>query len=255
MIKEEHFDHPMALETINGTKVNTTYMNNNGVVPENSIIEETVNMYVPGTVSVFSTDPAVIWRMEARTIFDRFLWRMRSYIVGALDNSEDTAVVENQLFQNVDEIGNSVKPYYGLVASKQLSQLLRSFALANIEFVQTLKKGEQDKLPALLVKINSSIDEFADFLSTANPQFWPRDVVVSVTKELVTAWHNQARARLAKNWPVDIESTDTAHRIVSGGQDDGTPAFSDIFAKGIIMQFPDRFAPATTATTNGTGTV
>lgn len=247
-VREEHFDHPMAIETVNGIKNGNSYTNGNS----NSVVSTTSEMLIPGTVSAFNTDPAVIWRMEARTIFDRFLWRMRSYIVGALDSGEDTAVVENQLFQNVNEIGDSVKPYYGLVASKQLAQLLRSFVLANIEFVQTLKKGEQDKLPALLVKINASIDEFADFLSTANSQFWPRDVVVSVIKELVTAWQNQARARLAKNWPVDIESTDTAHRIVSAGQDDGTPAFSEIFAKGIIMQFPDRFVPATT---NGMGTI
>jgi hypothetical protein len=238
-IKEEHFDHPMALEAVNGTKIKDMYMNNNGVVPENSIVKETVNMCVPGMVSVFNTNPAVDFRMDNRTIWARYLWRLRSYIVSALDGAEDMAVVEEQLFQNIDEIGDSIRPYYGLVASKKLSQLMRSMVLTELDIVQALKKSEP--IDALQKKFAEQVVEFAKFLEEVNPKNWPALAVEKTFGRAVENWVEQARARISKNWPADIEAVDTAHRIILAGQDDGTPAFSDIFAMGIIMQFPDRF--------------
>ena len=199
-------------------------------------------MYVPGTVSVFNTEPSVKFRMDNRTIWARYLWRLRSYIVSALDGAEDLAVVEEQLFQNIDEIGDSIRPYYGLVASKQLSQLMRAMVLTELDIVQTLKKGQATD--ALQKKFTEQVVEFGKFLESVNPDNWPAAAVEKVFGRAVENWIEQARARISKNWPADIEAVDTAHRIILAGQDDGTPAFSDIFATGIITQFPDRFTEA-----------
>jgi hypothetical protein len=244
-IKEEHFDHPLALAAINGVKLNGDYANSNGNYNGNpngnsngSVVTETA-IFVPGTMSIFNTDSAIEFRMAARTIFARYLWRLRSYIVSALDGSEDLAVVEEQLFQNIDEIGDSVRPYYGLVASKQLSQLMRAMVLTELDIVQTLKKNQP--IDQLQQEFKTQVVEFAAFLESANPKNWPADVVIKIFGRIVDSWIEEARARISKNWPADIEAVDTAHRIMLAGQDDGTPAFSDIFAKGIIMQFPDRF--------------
>jgi hypothetical protein len=248
-IKEEHFDHPLALEAINGVKLNGngytngyTNGNPNGNPNGNGVVVTETAMYVPGTISVFNTEPAVTWRMDQRTIWARYLWRLRNYITSALHNGEDLAVVEEQLFQNIDEIGDSVRSYYGLVASKQLAQYMRSFVLTVLEIVQTLKKG--GNIDALVKKVDAELDDFANFAQKANPDHWPADVVKSIFGKALQSWIEQCRARVSKNWPADIEAVDTAHRIILAGQDDDTPAFSDIFAKGIILQFPDRFLEA-----------
>lgn len=241
-IKEEHYDHPIALQAINGTKLNGAYAAYNGNGNPNGVVVTETEMFVPGTVSVFNTEPAVTWRMDQRTIWARYLWRLRNYITSALHNGEDLAVVEEQLFQNIDEIGDSVRPYYGLVASKQLAQYMRSFVLTVLEIVQTLKEG--GNIDALTKKVDAKLDEFAAFAEKANPQHWPAATVKAIFGKVLQAWIEQVRARVSKNWPADIEAVDTAHRIILAGQFDGTPAFSDIFAKGIIMQFPDRFTEA-----------
>lgn len=238
-IKEEHFDHPLALEAICGTKLNGMYKNGNSNGNGLNIVEESVDMYVPGTVSIFNTEPSVKFRMDNRTIWARYLWRLRSYIVSALDGAEDMAVVEEQLFQNIDEIGDSIRPYYGLVASKKLSQLMRAMVLTELDIVQTLKKNQP--IDALQKKFTEQVVEMATFLEEVNPKNWPAAAVEKTFGRAVENWIEQARARISKNWPADIEAVDTAHRIILAGQDDGTPAFSDIFATGIIMQFPDRF--------------
>lgn len=249
-IKEEHFDHPMALEAINGVKLNgngTMQYNNgytngngnpNGNTPESMTVTE---YFVPGSCSVFNTESAVKWRMDQRTIWARYLWRLRNYIVSALHNGEDLAVVEEQLFQNIDEIGDSIRPYYGLVASKQLAQLMRSFVLTMLNIVQALKKNNDSEVSSLGVKFKNEVSEFAKFLENLDPTDWPAEVVEKIFGEVAIAWQNQARARIAKNWPVDIDAVDTAHRIILAGQDDGTPAFSDVFARGVILKFPTRF--------------
>jgi len=239
-IKEEHFDHPLALEAINGVKLNGAYANyNNSNGNSDGVMVTETSVYVPGTISAFNTEPAVTWRMNQRTIWARYLWRLRNYITSALHNGEDLAVVEEQLFQNIDEIGDSVRPYYGLVASKELAQYMRSFVLTVLDIVQALKKGQN--IDSLVTKVDSELDAFANFAQEANPQHWPAETVKKIFGKVLQSWIEQVRARVSSNWPADIEAVDTAHRIILAGQYDGTPAFSDIFAKGIIMQFPDRF--------------
>lgn len=234
-IKEEHFDHPLAIEAVNVVKNGNSLSNGN----TNGVVASTSSMLVPGTVSMFNTDTAVKFRMDNRTIWARYLWRLRSYIVSALDGAEDLAVVEEQLFQNIDEIGDSIRPYYGLVASKKLSQLMRAMVLTELDIVQALKKSQP--IDELQKKFTEQVVELAKFLEEVNPKHWPVSAVEKTFGRAVENWIEQARARITKNWPADIEAVDTAHRIILAGQDDGTPAFSDIFATGIIMQFPDRF--------------
>lgn len=191
------------------------------------------------TTSIFNTESSVEFRMAARTIWARYLWRMRSYIVSALNSQEDIAFVEEQLFKDIDEIGEMIKPFYGLVASKQVSQLMHAFVLTEIDIVQALRNRQDIK--NLQARHIQQVEEFATFLNAANPKHWPREVVIDIFADLLTCWQNEAVARAKKDWATDIKATDEAHRVVLAGRDNGTPAFTEIFAKGVIAQFPDRF--------------
>lgn len=192
------------------------------------------------TTSIYNTESAVAWRMEARTTWARYLWRMRNYVISQLDGGEDTSFVEAQLFQDIDEIANSLKPYYGLVASKQVAQLMRAFVLTEIDIVKAVKNRQN--IEPLKARHAQQVEEFATFLSSANSRHWPKEAVLKIFSKLMNCWQQEAVARQAKDWAKDVEAVDTGHRIVLAGQDDGTPAFSEIFARGVIAQFPDRFA-------------
>lgn len=191
------------------------------------------------TTSIYNTESSVNWRMQARTTWARYLWRMRNYVISQLDGGEDTAFVEAQLFQDIDEIGDSLKPYYGLVAAKQMSQLMRAFVLTEIDIVKAVKNRQN--IEPLRARHAQQVEEFATFLNTANPKHWPREAVSKIFGALMTCWQTEATARQLKDWGRDVEAVDLGHRIVLAGQVDGTPAFSEIFARGVISQFPDRF--------------
>lgn len=191
------------------------------------------------TTSIYNTESAVAWRMLARTTWARYLWRMRNYVISQLDGGEDTNFVEAQLFQDIDEIADSLKPFYGLVASKQVAQLMRAFVLTEIDIVKAVKNRQS--IEPLKARHTQQVEEFAAFLNSANSRHWPRDAVLKIFGQLMNCWQQEAVARQAKDWARDVEAVDRGHRIVLAGQDDGTPAFSEIFAKGVIAQFPDRF--------------
>lgn len=202
------------------------------------------NRGIPGTnaiytTSIYNTESAVEFRMSARTIWARYLWRMRSYIVSALNGGEDLTFVEEQLFKDIDDIGDMVKPYYGLVASKQVSQLMHAFVLTEIDIVRALRNRQDIK--NLQARHIQQVEDFATFLHSANPKHWPKEAVIGIFADLLTCWQNEAIARAKKDWATDIKSTDDAHRVVLAGQENGTPPFTEVFAKGVIAQFPDRF--------------
>ena len=187
----------------------------------------------------FNTDTAIDFRMEARTIWARYLWRMRSYLVSAFNSREDMPFVEEQVFRDIEEVGEMLKPYYGLVASKQVSQLMRAFVLTNMEIVNALSEGKD--IAALRAKHVQQVEEFATFLNAANPKYWPKAAVQEVFAELVAQWEEQAVARYKRDWAEDIRATDQAHRVLLAGRLDGSPSFTEVFAKGVIAQFPERF--------------
>lgn len=186
----------------------------------------------------YNTDSAIKFRMDARTAWARYLWRMRAYLLSALNGGEDLPHVEERLFRDIDEIGDMVKPYYGLVATKQISQLMRAFVLTEIDIVRALKMRQD--ISALRAKHTQQVDEFAAFLNAANPRNWSREAVAKVFNDLMTCWQTEAVSRINKDWVADLNAVDDGHRIILAGNDSG-PAFADIFSRGIITQFPERF--------------
>lgn len=232
-IKEEMLDQPPAESELSAAHAQTWCPTG----PTGTMPAAQPNAFYPVN-SIYNTDSAIEFRMAARSAWARYLWRMRSYLVSALNSGEDLGVVEPRLFQNIDEIGDMVKPYYGLVASKQISQLMRAFVLTELEIVKALR-AQQDITP-LRAKHAQQVDEFASFLYAANPRHWSKDVVAKTFNNLMVCWQTEAVSRRDKNWTADVDAVDEGHRIILAGFDT-TPAFADVFSKGIIAQFPERF--------------
>lgn len=168
---------------------------------------------------------------EKRLWIDHVLWT-RSFIVSDLADLPDKEVVLERLLRNQDDIGNSIKPYYGEEAGNKLAKLLREHIELAGKVVDAAKadnKADLDKYNKLWY---ANADEIANFLASANPNWSESELKNMLHKHLgfVTA---QVVARLNNNWKADVAAFDKG--------EDPMIMFADILANGIIKQFPDKF--------------
>lgn len=215
-IVEEHFDHPMAGE-----------------------LKFAMEQAVVVSPDVDSA-AAQAFKTESRNHFNKFAWRLRSYIVSLLDGAQDAAVIEEELFKNVDGIGRLVSPYYGANASALVSQHLRGIVVSLMEAVKTAKVNQS--LNGAKLKISEHIGNLARLLSEANPKFWPEAAVAELLTKATDALLLQAESRVKKDWATDQRAADLAHEILVTGQPDGSSSFADVVSRGIIRQFPQKFS-------------
>lgn len=168
---------------------------------------------------------------ERRLWIDHVLWT-RSFIVSDLASLEDKGDVLERLLRNQDDIGNSIKPYYGEDAGNKLAKLLREHIELAGQVVDSAKRGNKADLEKYNKLWYNNADQIADFLSSANPNYSNETLKDMLHKHLdfVTA---QAVARLNKDWKADINAFDKG--------EDHMIMFADIIVDGIIKQFPQKF--------------
>ncbi|AYE33748.1 glycosyltransferase [Clostridium septicum] len=192
------------------------------------------NVYAITNPSCISDSPEVkcnFKMLERKLWIDHVLWT-RSFIVSDIASLEDKNDVLHRLFKNQDDIGNSIKPYYGEEAGNKLAVLLRDhIALAGkvLEAAKNKNKDELDKYNKLWY---DNADKIADFLSSANPNYNNKELKDMLYKHLQFVT-DQVVARLNNNWKDDIESFDKGENHIIN--------FADIISDGIIKQFPEKF--------------
>lgn len=168
---------------------------------------------------------------ERRLWIDHVSWT-RSFIISDLASVPDKDVVLQRLLKNQDDIGSSIKPYYGEEAGNKLSKLLRehiSIAGQVVDAAKSNNKANLDKYNKLWYK---NADDIADFLSSANPNLSNSELRDMLHKHL-DFLTNQVVSRLKKNWKADVDAYDKG--------EDHMIKFADVLSEGIIKQFADKF--------------
>lgn len=169
---------------------------------------------------------------EQKLWIDHVGWT-HSFIVSDLASLPDKDATLQRLLKNQDDIGASIKPYYGEEAGNKLSKLLREHIAIGGQVVDAAKsnnKADLDKHNKLWYK---NADDIADFLSGANSNLSNSELKNMLHRhlDLVTA---QVVARINKNWKVDIENYDIGENHMI--------KFADMISNGIVKQFPEKFA-------------
>jgi hypothetical protein len=82
-----------------------------------------------------------------------------------------------RLLQNQVDIGDAIKPFYGDAAGEQLTALLHDHITIAVEILQAAKAGDTDAFNDANARWYANANDIADFLSAANPKFWPRDMM------------------------------------------------------------------------------
>ncbi len=171
-------------------------------------------------------------KMDERKLWiDHVLWT-RNFIISDIASLEDKDSVLERLLKNQDDIGNSIKPYYGEEAGNKLSALLREHITIAGQVVDAAKNGNKDDLEKYNKLWYENADKIADFLSSANPNY-SNKVLKDMLYKHLQLLTDQVVARLNKDWKADIEAYDKGEEHII--------MFADILSDGIIKQFPKKF--------------
>lgn len=185
-------------------------------------------------VAVHSTkaNPVVETRMAMRKLWEDHITYTRNYIISALANLPDESAVAQRLLKNQDDIGDAIKPYYGVDAGKKLSMLLRNHIIIATEVVSAAKAGNSQKLADAQKKWTANGMDIATFLSSANPN-WPQKELEGMLQKHLDLTSGEVVGRLKQDWALDIKSYDEGHTHML--------MFADTLTDGLVKQFPAKF--------------
>jgi hypothetical protein len=176
------------------------------------------------------------------SIFERYLWDMRQYLLSILNNTKDQKYISSKLEKDATEIATTGSAHLNKGAKTALSTFLTASIKTLHDEAMALKSGES--IADIQAAYDKDIVAFATAVNSLNPTAWPKDAVASIFTKLDESWVSQIQARLANDWASDEAAVVEAKQILSTGQINGTPGFAHIFATGIITQSPKDFAKA-----------
>jgi hypothetical protein len=179
-----------------------------------------------------STKAAAFGASMAKLWEDHIVWT-RMVIVDFAAGLPDLKAAEVRLLRNQADIGNAIKPYYGVAAGNALTKLLRTHILEAVPVLQAAKNGDKPALNKALTAWYANAHQIAAFLSKANPQAWPLSMTTSMMKRHLDLTTQEAVARLQGHWLADIAAYDRVHIEIL--------QMADMLSSGIISQFPSRF--------------
>jgi hypothetical protein len=158
----------------------------------------------------------------------------RNVMLCIVDELPGTTLVIERLQQNKVEIGNSIKPYYGIAAGNELTELLQAHVSISIEVMTLAKAAKQTELEEANTRWYANADAIAAFLAGIN-RYWATDEIQLIIKDQLQFTTTQAISRINKDYAADIIAYDKAHADVL--------LMAEIFADGISKQFPEKLNP------------
>ena len=178
-------------------------------------------------------DPLVFQQAVRKLWEDHVTWT-RVYIIAALADLPEAEIAAQRLLQNQTDIGNAVKPFYGVEAGQQLTALLEDHILIAADLLAAAKAGDTAKLEDASHRWYANADEIAAFLSSANPDNWPLSEMQTMMRDHLDLTLEEATARLNADWGGDVAAYDKVHTEILH--------MADMISAGIIQQFPKEFA-------------
>lgn len=167
-----------------------------------------------------------------KRLWEEHVTRTRSVMLCIVDKLPGTEEALTRLHQNKIEIGNAIKPYYGTVAGEQLTALLQTHITILLEVFNATQTGNVKAMNEANNKWLSNADLITEFLCTTNPYLEKTDMKM-IMKDLLLLTNDQTYQRIKKDYSADIAAFDKAQTEII--------KLADIFSKGIVQQFPEKF--------------
>jgi hypothetical protein len=163
---------------------------------------------------------------------DHVVWT-RLAIVTFADGSAGFAATATRLLRNQTDIGDAVKPYYGTAAGDRLTALLNEHIAIAVELLQAAKAGDTPAFDAARARWYTNSDQIADFLSAANPRWWPKTTMRAAMRTHLDQTLTEAAHELNGDYAASVADYEAVQEHIL--------AMADLLSSGIIRQFPHRF--------------
>jgi len=181
----------------------------------------------------YEEDPAAVEAFEEAV---EHLWcktvdYTRNAIISILGGLDDIDAVAAKLMSLQEDIGNAVKPYYGNEAADAVTTLLKQYVTILVDIIKNIKDGKSTE--QLETSLQTNVDAIATFLDSADPDNWPKDVVLGLLKKHIECTLKIARARFTKDWPADFVAYEECKANIE--------QLAYAMACGIVYKFPEMF--------------
>jgi hypothetical protein len=182
------------------------------------------------TQAVPRTAAEVAFHDQMRELWEDHVTWTRLAIVTFADGSAGFDATAGRLLQNQTDLGDAIKPFYGDAAGDQLTALLRDHITIAVEVLQAAKAGDDAAFSEANTRWYANADDIADFLASANPRFWPQDVMRADMRTHLDQTLAEAAHELAGDYAASVADYDQVHAHIL--------AMADLLSAGIIGQFP-----------------
>ena len=179
------------------------------------------------------TAAQVAFHDQMRKLWEDHVTWTRLAIVTFADGSQGFDATAARLLQNQTDIGNAIAPFYGTAAGQQLSALLHDHITIAVELLQDAKAGDTAAFNDAKIRWYANANQIADFLSAANPRFWPDATMRAAMKEHLDQTLAEAVDELGGNYAASVSDYEAIHLHIL--------AMADLLSSGIMHQFPARF--------------
>ncbi len=182
------------------------------------------------------TASAVAFHDAMRKLWEDHITWTRLYIVSATSGPEDLPGIQattDRLLANQADLGDAIKPYYGEEAGEQLEALLTDHIVIATEVIGSAKAADMAGLEDATARWQANGDDIATFLSTANPEAWPLDMMKGHMRTHLDLTTEEAVAHLEGRYEDSVAAYEKVHAQIL--------AMADMLSEGIISQFPDDF--------------
>jgi hypothetical protein len=194
---------------------------------------ESVNQHQGHVDARALTREQVVFHDQMRKLWEDHITWTRLAIVTFADGSAGFDATATRLLQNQTDIGDAIKPFYGVAAGDRLTALLHDHITIAVELLQAAKAGDTAAFDAAKTRWYANANDIADFLSAANPRFWPRATMRAAMKTHLDQTLAEAVAELGADYPASVAAYEAIHLHILD--------MADLLSSGIIRQFPRRF--------------
>jgi len=175
----------------------------------------------------------VAFHDQMRKLWEDHVTWTRLAIVTFADGSAGFNATAGRLLQNQTDIGNAIKPFFGDAAGTHLTGLLHDHITIAVELLQAAKAGDTNAFNDANTRWYANANEIADFLASANPKFWPQDVMRAAMKTHLDQTLAEASHELGADYGASVTDYEAIHLHILD--------MADLLSSGIIRQFPQMF--------------
>ena len=187
---------------------------------------------VSTSVPVARTAARVAFHDQMRKLWEDHITWTRLAIVTFADGSAGFDATAARLLANQADIGDAIKPFFGSDAGNQLTTLLNDHIGIAVELLQAAKAGDTATFERARARWYANADEIADFLSAANPKYWPQDVMRAAMTAHLDQTLAEAVHELNGQYAASVADYEEIHLHIL--------TMADLLSDGIIRAFPER---------------